>query len=66
MPAGAGDGQIPRLLQEAVDAGYNGFAVLEPHLTVAGLASGFTGPERFADAVAALKAILDERSIAYE
>jgi sugar phosphate isomerase/epimerase len=66
VPAGAGDGLIPRLLQEAVDSGYDGFAVLEPHLTVAGLASGFTGPERFADAVAALKGILDERKIAYE
>jgi sugar phosphate isomerase/epimerase len=66
VPAGAGDGLIPRLLQEAVDSGYDGFCVLEPHLTVAGLASGFTGPERFADAVAALKGILDERKIAYE
>ena len=32
--------------------GYDGFCVLEPHLVVAGLSSGFTGPERFADAVA--------------
>jgi sugar phosphate isomerase/epimerase len=66
VPAGAGDGLIPRLLQEAVDVGYGGFVVLEPHLTVAGLSSGFTGPERFAEAVAALKGILDERGIAYE
>jgi sugar phosphate isomerase/epimerase len=66
VPAGAGDGLIPRLIQEAVDAGYDGFVVLEPHLTVAGLSSGFTGPERFAEAVAALKGILDERNIPYE
>lgn len=66
VPAGAGDGEIPRLIQEAVDTGYDGFVVLEPHLTVAGLSSGFTGPERFADAVAALKGILDERRIAYQ
>ena len=66
VPAGAGDGLIPRLLQEAADSGYDGFAVLEPHLTVAGLTSGFTGPERFAEAVAALKTILDERNIPYE
>ncbi len=46
--------------------GYEGFCVLEPHLVVAGLSHGFTGPERFADAVAALKGILDERKIAYE
>ncbi|MHB1556566.1 MAG: sugar phosphate isomerase/epimerase family protein [Isosphaeraceae bacterium] len=66
VPAGAGDGLIPRLLQEAADAGYDGYAVLEPHLTVAGLSSGFTGPERFAEAASALKAILDERNIPYE
>ncbi len=66
VPAGAGDGLIPRLLQEAADAGYDGFAVLEPHLTVAGLSSGFTGPERFAEAAGALKTILDERNIPYE
>jgi len=66
VPAGAGDGLIPRLLQEAYDTGYDGFAVLEPHLTIAGLSSGFAGPERFAEAVAALKGILDERGIAYE
>src|SRR5262245_58971319 len=28
VPAGAGDGLIPRLLQEAVDSGYDGFCVL--------------------------------------
>lgn len=66
VPAGVGEGQIPRLLREAVDGGYDGFAVLEPHLTVAGLSSGFTGPERFADAVAALKGILDDQGIAYD
>ncbi len=66
VPAGAGDGQIPRLLQDAVNRGYEGFCVLEPHLVIAELSHGFTGPERFADAVAALKGLLDERKIAYE
>jgi 3-dehydroshikimate dehydratase len=66
VPAGAGDGLIPRLIQEAVDGGYGGFCVLEPHLVIAELSHGFTGPERFADAAAALKGILDERKIAYE
>jgi sugar phosphate isomerase/epimerase len=65
VPAGTGDGMIPRLLQEANDGGYDGFCVLEPHLIVAELAFGFTGPDRFADAVAALKQILDERRIPY-
>ena len=65
VPAGAGDGQIPSLLERAAEGGYDGFAVLEPHLVVAELSFGFTGPERFADAATALKNILDERAIAY-
>jgi sugar phosphate isomerase/epimerase len=65
VPAGTGDGQIPRLLADAVAAGYDGFCVLEPHLVIAELSFGFTGPPRFADAVAALKKILEEQHIAY-
>jgi sugar phosphate isomerase/epimerase len=65
VPAGAGEGQIPRLLGEAAASGYDGFCVLEPHLVVAERSFGFTGPERFADAANALKRILDERSISY-
>jgi sugar phosphate isomerase/epimerase len=65
VPAGAGEGQIPRLLEDAVAGGYDGFCVLEPHLTIAELSFGFTGPQKFGDAVAALKGILDTRRIAY-
>jgi sugar phosphate isomerase/epimerase len=65
VPAGEGDGQIPKLLEDAVRTGFDGFVVLEPHLTVAELSYGFTGPERFADAANALKRILDESSIAF-
>jgi 3-dehydroshikimate dehydratase len=63
--AGQGDGQIPSVLEQAARSGYDGFAVLEPHLVVAELSFGFTGPERFADATAALKGILDEHAIPY-
>jgi len=66
VPAGAGDGQIPRLLQEATRSGYDGFCVLEPHLMVADRSFGFTGPDRFADAANALKQILRDRSIAFD
>jgi hypothetical protein len=52
-------------LERAVEGGYDGFVVLEPHLVVAELSFGFTGPERFADAATALKNILDKRAIAY-
>ncbi|OJW21672.1 MAG: xylose isomerase [Planctomycetales bacterium 71-10] len=65
VPAGEGDGEIPRLLPDAVASGYDGFVVLEPHLTVAEKSFGFTGPERFADAADALKRILDGASIPF-
>jgi sugar phosphate isomerase/epimerase len=65
VPAGEGDGQIPRLIADAVAHGYEGFCVLEPHLVVAEQSYGFTGPERFGDAARALKAALDAHGIAY-
>jgi sugar phosphate isomerase/epimerase len=65
VPAGQGDGQIPRLIADAVAHGYDGFCVLEPHLVLAEQSYGFTGPERFGDAARALKSVLDERKIAY-
>jgi 3-dehydroshikimate dehydratase len=66
VPAGAGDGQIPTLIADAVARGFDGYCVLEPHLVVAELSFGFTGPERFGDAANALKQILQDRSIAFE
>lgn len=65
VPAGQGEGQIPRLISEAVGWGYDGFCVLEPHLVVAEASYGFTGPERFADAAVALKTALDTDRIQY-
>ena len=63
--AGAGEGQIPRLIADAVARGYDGFCVLEPHLVIAELTFGFTGPERFADAARALQDHLKAHNIAY-
>ena len=65
VPAGEGAGQIPRLLADASSRGFDGFCVLEPHLLVAGVSHGFTGPERFGDATRALKSILDRAGIGY-
>jgi sugar phosphate isomerase/epimerase len=65
VAAGEGDGQIPSLLQRAVEAGYDGFAVLEPHLVIAEVSFGFTGPQRFGEAATALKHILDKQQITY-
>ncbi|MBV8384427.1 MAG: hypothetical protein JOZ63_17735, partial [Planctomycetaceae bacterium] len=53
------------LISDAVAHGYDGFFVLEPHLVIADLSFGFTGPERFGDAARALKGILDAHKIAY-
>jgi sugar phosphate isomerase/epimerase len=65
VPAGQGDGEIPRLIADAVAHGYDGFCVLEPHLVIAEQSYGFTGPERFGDAARALKSALDQLKIAY-
>jgi sugar phosphate isomerase/epimerase len=65
VPAGQGEGQFPRLIADLASRGYDGFMVLEPHLVVAELSFGFTGPERFGDAARALQGILDAKGIAY-
>jgi sugar phosphate isomerase/epimerase len=64
--AGEGDGQIERLMAEAVKRGYSGFATLEPHLLGGGPTGGVTGPELFPKAVAAFKAILDRVKAKYQ
>ena len=65
VPAGEGDGQIPRLIADAVAHGFDGFCVLEPHLVRAEQSYGFTGPERFGDAARALKGALEGKNVAY-
>lgn len=58
--AGEGDGQVPELLTNLRTAGYQGFLALEPHLTIAGHSSGFSGPEGMAYAVNALRRVMVE------
>ncbi len=65
VPAGQGDGQIPRLIAEAVAGGFDGFCVLEPHLVVAEKSYGYTGPEQFGVAAVALKSALNDRQLAF-
>ena len=65
VPAGQGQGQIPRIIAEAVADGFEGFCTLEPHLIVAGKSHGFTGPDRFGDAARALQDALDRKGVAY-
>ncbi len=62
---GQGQGQIARIIAEAVADGFEGFCTLEPHILVAEKSHGFTGPDRFDDATLALQDALDRKGIAY-
>ena len=55
VPAGEGDGEIGAILSDAYRGGYRGLVSLEPHLSDAGQFSGFSGPQLFTRAVAALR-----------
>ena len=58
--AGAGEGQVRELLAALRERGYRGFLALEPHLTIAGHSSGFSGPDGMALAVEALRKLMAE------
>jgi sugar phosphate isomerase/epimerase len=58
--AGKGGCRWPELLDALRGDGYDGYLSLEPHLLRAGQFGGFTGPELFPDAVAALRRLLAE------
>ncbi|MBZ0291831.1 MAG: sugar phosphate isomerase/epimerase [Anaerolineae bacterium] len=58
--AGAGDGQVKKLLTQLRDTGYDGVLALEPHLVVAGHSSGFSGVDGITQAVGALRGLLEE------
>ena len=58
VPAGSGIGEWPAFLARLQQAGYEGVLSLEPHLSESGRLSGFSGPERFREAVGALKGLL--------
>ena len=65
VAAGKGEGQILRIIGEAVADGFSGFCTLEPHLVLAEVMFGFTGPERFGEAAQALQVALDRKKIDY-
>ncbi len=56
--AGEGDGQVPELLANLNDAGYQGFLALEPHLLVAGQRGGFSGAQGMKMAADALRGLM--------
>jgi 3-dehydroshikimate dehydratase len=66
VPPGEGDASIREILKDAIlNRGYNGFISLEPHLSVAGKSSGFSGPDLFKKAVRLVKAMLTEMGVEY-
>jgi sugar phosphate isomerase/epimerase len=66
VPAGEGDGQIPEIFAALAQRGYTGFLSLEPHLVVAESSFGFTGPEAFARAAAAVRKVAAEAGLTIE
>lgn len=56
--AGMGQGRIGDILADAGRRGYRGYVVLEPHLRGGGPTGGYTGPDLFPAAVAALRGLL--------
>ncbi len=53
VPAGHGDGELLETLTALRDAGYSGFASLEPHLADTSRLGGFSGPAEFGRAARA-------------
>ena len=56
--AGKGDGQVPELLANLNDSGYEGFLALEPHLLIAGQRGGFSGAQGMKMAANALRGLM--------
>ncbi len=57
---GTGAGQVAVSIREAVQRGYEGYAVMEPHLRGGGPTGGVTGPDLFPYAVQAFRQILND------
>ena len=60
VPAGEGDGELLQTVTALRDAGYRGFASLEPHLADAFSLGGFSGPRAFGTAARAFARLLDQ------
>ena len=58
VAAGEGTARWPEILRRLRAGGYDGVFALEPHLASAGQLSGFSGPDLFAHAARAFKALL--------
>jgi sugar phosphate isomerase/epimerase len=65
VPAGQGDGEVLATIRALHHDGFDGFFSLEPHLAAAGPSGGFSGPDLFRTAWAALTGIFDDEGISY-
>lgn len=66
VPAGAGDGQVPQVVAQLREAGYDGFFSIEPHLGDFDAFGGLCGPDLWTDAFNAFTAILRDQDIPWE
>jgi sugar phosphate isomerase/epimerase len=66
VPAGEGDGELPETLQALRDDGFDGFFSMEPHLAVADVAGGYSGPDLFRLATKAFAGLLVDQGIDYQ
>jgi sugar phosphate isomerase/epimerase len=66
VPAGEGDGEFRETVRAFAADGFDGFVSLEPHLGYGHSLGGFSGPDNWRRAHAALTRILDEEGIGYE
>ncbi len=65
VPAGEGQGQFPEIFADLKTRDFSGVMTMEPHLSVIGQYSGFTGPDLFGKACDTLKAACDTAGISY-
>lgn len=65
VPAGEGDGQIPQVLAQLQEDGFDGFLSIEPHLGDFDAFGGLCGPDLWTDAHTALTGVLREAGIDY-
>ncbi|MCA0293796.1 MAG: sugar phosphate isomerase/epimerase [Actinobacteria bacterium] len=65
VPAGEGDGEFRETIRAFARDGFDGFVSLEPHLGFGHSLGGFSGPDNWRRAHAALTAILREEGIGY-
>ena len=65
VPAGKGDGEVARTIGALRHDGFDGFFSLEPHLSAATAAGGFSGPDLFRTAWQAFTDMLKAQGIEY-